>query len=54
MDLTQQEIQNLVYFLNKAQILGNESMAHALLMQKLSKEVVPGPVKEKKDDKPTK
>lgn len=33
--LSQQEINQTIYFLNKASILGSESTAHALLLQKL-------------------
>lgn len=49
---SQEELNNLVVFMNQAQLQGNQSTAHALLLQKLHKTLLSQPeAKEEKKGK---
>jgi len=54
MNLTQQEITQIIYFLKKATLIGEESIILAQLLIKLSKMAEPQKVAEKPTDKPVK
>jgi len=51
--LTPQEIQQTIYFLNKCSLVGQESTAHALLLQKYNRmlEEATKKIKPKTEDK---
>lgn len=51
---TNEDYKNLLVFLNRADLKGNESIIHAVLVQKVASQITEAPKKEesnKKDDK---